>query len=70
MVLGGGFEVSAIQLSSGGVDVMLVSDRAEMFIYPTSIWMITGEHRLADDVLGRVAQEALGAGRVRIPTRL
>ncbi len=53
LVVGGGFAglETAIALSKGGLAVTLISDRPEMFIYPTSIWMVTGEHRRGDDVI-------------------
>lgn len=45
LVLGGGFAglETAIQLRRSGVDVTLVSNRSYLFIYPTSIWVATGE---------------------------
>ncbi len=45
LVLGGGFAglESAIQLRKAGLDVTLVSNRPYLFIYPTSIWVATGE---------------------------
>ncbi|MFO0585411.1 MAG: FAD-dependent oxidoreductase [Anaeromyxobacter sp.] len=51
LVLGGGFAglETAIQLRKQGVDVTLVSDRPYLWIFPTSIWVATGE-RSADDV--------------------
>jgi sulfide:quinone oxidoreductase len=50
LVLGGGFGgvESAIQLARRGFDVTLVSDRPYLFMYPTSIWLVTGEARLED----------------------
>ncbi len=53
LVLGGGFGglEAAIGLAARGVDVTLVSDRRQMFIYPTSIWMVTGQHARKDDTL-------------------
>jgi len=53
LILGGGFAglEAAVGLSKQGLRVTLVSDRSEMFIYPTSIWMVTGEHRREDDVI-------------------
>lgn len=53
LILGGGFAglETAIGLSKQGLRVTLVSDRSEMFIYPTSIWMVTGEHHREDDVI-------------------
>ncbi len=51
LVVGGGFAglESAIQLRKAGLDVTLVSDRPYLWIYPTSIWVVTGE-RAFDDV--------------------
>jgi sulfide:quinone oxidoreductase len=45
LVLGGGFAglESAIQLRRAGLEVTLVSDRPYLFVYPTSIWVVTGE---------------------------
>jgi len=45
LVVGGGFAglEAAIQLRKAGLDVTLVSDRPYLFIYPTSIWVVTGE---------------------------
>ena len=45
LVLGGGFAglESAIQLRRAGLEVTLVSDRPYLFVYPTSIWIATGE---------------------------
>jgi sulfide:quinone oxidoreductase len=45
LVLGGGFAglEAAIQLRKSGLDVTLVSDRPYLFVYPTSIWVATGE---------------------------
>ena len=50
LVLGGGFAglETAISLSKHGLAVTLVCNRREMFIYSTSIWMVTGEHRRRD----------------------
>jgi len=50
LVLGGGFGglESAIQLRRRGFDVTLVSNRPYLFIYPTSIWIVTGERRFDD----------------------
>jgi sulfide:quinone oxidoreductase len=45
LVLGGGFaglEV-AIFLRKYGFDVTLISERDYLYIYPTSIWVPTGE---------------------------
>jgi sulfide:quinone oxidoreductase len=60
IVVGGGFAglEAAIQLRKAGMDVTLVSDRPYLFIYPTSIWVVTGE-RAFDEVcldLGDVAR--------------
>lgn len=45
LILGGGFAglEAAIQLRKAGLDVTLVSDRPYLFIYPTSIWVASGE---------------------------
>jgi sulfide:quinone oxidoreductase len=45
LILGGGFAgvEAAIQLRQKGVQVTLVSEREYIFIYPTSIWLTTGE---------------------------
>ena len=45
LVLGGGFAgiESAIYLRKDGFDVTLVSDRDYFYIYPTSIWIPTGD---------------------------
>jgi len=45
LVVGGGFAglEAAIHLRKAGLDVTLVSDRPYLFIYPTSIWIVTGE---------------------------
>ena len=45
LVLGGGFAgiESAIYLRKNGYKVTLVSDRDYFYIYPTSIWVPTGE---------------------------
>jgi sulfide:quinone oxidoreductase len=53
LVLGGGFAglEAAIQLSKGGLDVTLVSDRPYLYIYPTSIWVVTGERENAQVIL-------------------
>lgn len=50
LVLGGGFGglESAIQLAKGGLDVTLVSNREYLFLYPTSIWVPTGESTMDD----------------------
>jgi sulfide:quinone oxidoreductase len=60
LVLGGGFAglEAAIHLCKAGLDVTLVSDRPYLWIYPTSIWIVTGE-RAFEDVcldLGDVAR--------------
>ncbi|MBK9519759.1 MAG: NAD(P)/FAD-dependent oxidoreductase [Anaeromyxobacter sp.] len=59
LVLGGGFGglEAAIQLRKRGFEVTLVSDRPALFIYPTSIWIATGERTVEDTSLdlGRVA---------------
>ena len=50
LVLGGGFAgvESAIFLKKEGYDVTLVSDRDYFYIYPTSIWIPTGEASFED----------------------
>ena len=50
LVLGGGFAgvESAIYLRKNGYDVTLVSDRDYFYIYPTSIWIPTGESKFKD----------------------
>jgi sulfide:quinone oxidoreductase len=53
LVLGGGFAgvETAVQLRRAGIAVTLVSDRPQLFVYPTSIWVVTGEHRIEQDLL-------------------
>ncbi len=50
LVLGGGFAgiESAIFLKKEGFDVTLVSNRDYFYIYPTSIWIPTGEAKFED----------------------
>jgi sulfide:quinone oxidoreductase len=50
LILGGGFAgiESAIFLRKSGIDVTVVSDRDFFYIYPTSIWIPTGECNLSD----------------------
>ena len=50
LIFGGGFGglESAITLAKGGLDVTLVSNREFLFLYPTSIWVPTGEASIAD----------------------
>ncbi|MBN2768331.1 MAG: FAD-dependent oxidoreductase [Campylobacterales bacterium] len=50
LILGGGFAgiESAIFLRKSDVDVTIVSDRDFFYIYPTSIWIPTGECTLND----------------------
>ena len=50
LVVGGGFAglETAIQLRKTGLEVTLVSDRPFLFIYPTSIWVATGEAPFAN----------------------
>jgi sulfide:quinone oxidoreductase len=45
LVVGGGFAglETSIQLAKAGLDVTLVSNRPYLFVYPTSIWIVTGE---------------------------
>jgi sulfide:quinone oxidoreductase len=53
LVLGGGFAglEMAIGLRKLGIEVTLVSERRHLFVYPTSIWVVTGEHRIEQDLL-------------------
>jgi len=53
LVLGGGFAglEAAIQLRKQMLEVTLVSGRSFLFVYPTSIWVATGETPLADACL-------------------
>lgn len=53
LVLGGGFAglETAIQLKAAGLEVTLVSNRPYLFMYPTSIWVVTGERGFADTCL-------------------
>ena len=53
LVLGGGFAglETAIGLRKLGLDVRLVSERRHLFVYPTSIWVVTGEHRIEQDLI-------------------
>jgi sulfide:quinone oxidoreductase len=48
LIVGGGFAglEAAIQLRAVGLDVTLVSNRPFLFIYPTSIWVVTGERSI------------------------
>ncbi|MBD3790383.1 MAG: FAD-dependent oxidoreductase [Campylobacterales bacterium] len=50
LVLGGGFAgvEAAIYLRKNDMDVTLVSDRDYFYIYPTSIWIPTGEATMED----------------------
>jgi sulfide:quinone oxidoreductase len=50
LVLGGGFGglEAAIQLRAKGLEVTLVSNRPYLFVYPTSIWVATGEKPFQD----------------------
>jgi sulfide:quinone oxidoreductase len=50
LVVGGGFAglETSIQLAKAGVDVTLVSNRSYLFVYPTSIWVATGEQAFSD----------------------
>ena len=56
LVLGGGFAglEAAIQLRRLGLEVTLVSDRSFLFVYPTSIWVATGETTFGDVCLDLV----------------
>lgn len=53
LVVGGGFAglEAAIQLRKAGLEVTLVSDRPYLWIYPTSIWVVTGEGSFEDTCL-------------------
>lgn len=53
LVVGGGFAglESAIRLSQAGLEVTLVSNRPYLFVYPTSIWVVTGEQRFEESCL-------------------
>jgi len=48
LVIGGGFAglEAAIHLRKAALEVTLVSNRPFLFIYPTSIWVVTGERSL------------------------
>lgn len=50
VVLGGGFAglEAAIHARRAGFEVTLVSDRAHLYLYPTSIWVATGERSNPD----------------------
>ncbi len=50
LVLGGGFAglEAAIHLRKAGLEVTLVSNRPFLFMYPTSIWIATGEAAFDD----------------------
>lgn len=50
LILGGGFAglEAAIQLRRRGLRVTLVSNRSFLFLYPTSIWVATGEMPFAN----------------------
>ncbi len=50
LVVGGGFAglEAAIQLRKAGLDATLVSDRPYLFVYPISIWIVTGERTEQD----------------------
>jgi sulfide:quinone oxidoreductase len=53
LIIGGGFAglETAIRLSKKKLSVTLVSDRPQMFIYPTSIWMVTGEQGVDETLI-------------------
>jgi len=53
LIVGGGFAglEAAIQLRKAGLQVTLVSNRSYLFIYPTSIWVVTGERSVAQVTL-------------------
>ena len=42
---------AAIHLRRAGLEVTLVSERRHLFVYPTSIWVVTGEHRIEQDLM-------------------
>jgi sulfide:quinone oxidoreductase len=50
LVVGGGFAglETAIQLTRAGLEVTLVSNRPYLFVYPTSIWIVTGERSFGE----------------------
>ena len=50
LVLGGGFAglEAAIQLRKSALEVTLVSDRPYLWMYPTSIWVVTGERKFEE----------------------
>jgi sulfide:quinone oxidoreductase len=50
LVVGGGFAgvEAAIRLQAEGIEATLVSNRPYLYIYPTSIWVATGERENAD----------------------
>ncbi|MBU0633368.1 FAD-dependent oxidoreductase [bacterium] len=65
LVLGGGFAgvESAIYLRKNNFDVTLVSDRDFFYIYPTSIWVPTGETKFKDICISLIdLQKAHGFG--------
>jgi sulfide:quinone oxidoreductase len=63
LVLGGGFAglETAIQLRKSGLEVTLVSNRPYLWVYPTSIWVATGE-RAFDQVTLDLADVAARHG--------
>jgi len=50
LIIGGGFAgvEAAIYLKKASFDVTLVSDRDYLYVYPTSIWVPTGESKFSD----------------------
>jgi sulfide:quinone oxidoreductase len=56
LVVGGGFAglETSIQLARAGLDVTLVSNRPFLFVYPTSIWVVTGEKAFGEVCLDLV----------------
>ena len=50
LVVGGGFAglEAAIRLRAAGIETTLVSNRPYLYIYPTSIWVATGERKNAE----------------------
>ncbi|MDD2357474.1 MAG: FAD-dependent oxidoreductase [Thiovulaceae bacterium] len=60
LVLGGGFAgiESAIYLRKNNYDVTVVSDRDFFYIYPTSIWIPTGESKFKDICIDLIELQA------------
>ncbi|MFZ4578602.1 MAG: NAD(P)/FAD-dependent oxidoreductase [Myxococcota bacterium] len=68
LVLGGGFAgvEAAIQAAKQGHAVTLVSDRPYLFLYPTSIWVPTGEGRFEDSCLDLAKVADANGFRLRV----